>query len=111
WRSAGEIWLVIALLFTLNLLLLQITPALFRHRALSVFLVPLYASVYGEFGWIVKWTAAGGQGPGLWHRLGLLAGIGLPLGLLCFWVGTRFLHQLIYMEHFRHTVERLRRKS
>ncbi|MCL6577071.1 hypothetical protein [Kyrpidia sp.] len=111
WRSIGEIWLVITLLFTLNLLLLQITPALFRHRVLSVFLVPLYASVYGEFGWLVKWTVAGGQGPGLWHRLGMLAGIGLPLGLLCFWIGSRSLNQLMLMEDFWCRVERLQRQT
>ncbi|MBT9283656.1 MAG: hypothetical protein KM312_13650 [Hydrogenibacillus schlegelii] len=110
WKIAGDMWLIVTLLFTVNFLLLQITPALFRHWALSWFLIPLYVIVYGGFGWILRWIVFDGQGPGFGYRLGLLAGIGIPLGLLCFWIGSRSLNRLIDMEDVWNTVGRLRSK-
>ncbi|ADG05023.1 hypothetical protein [Kyrpidia tusciae] len=114
WEIVGEIWLYFPLLFTVSFLLLQITPALFRSRPWDLLLAPIYAFGWVAPGWLTwisgRWMDPR-QGLGFGHGIGLLAGIGIPLGFLCFWIGSRSLNRLIDVEDVWHRVERLRRKS
>lgn len=100
WGSVAEVWLFVTLLFTVNFLLLQIAPALFGSRPFLLLMPLLYISFFMELGWVGRLMVER-QGTGPWPILGLLAGIGLPLGLFCFWLGSRFLHQLLFVENAR----------
>lgn len=99
-RYAGDSGLLMILLFTFHLLILQIAPALYKKRVWMLLLVLVYFSFSFGMRWIVKWVLPdssmyieNGPLPDFWYHVSWLCGIGIPLAVICFWLGGKYLNE------------------